>query len=368
MVSPAVLDVDDLVQPLDGERPTGEDLRHDPSPTSIYYQVKDARSTARATERQNLMNGDDAEPVDWKPIIQLAPSVLSERSKDLEISAYLLEALVRENGFAGLRDGFSLVRELVTRYGEELYPAPDEDGIETLVAPLTGLNGEDGDGTLIQPIHGVPITDMTSVGAFSTADHEQALEIERLTPEQRDRRVAHGGVTLSEFTTAVAESTPEFYRNLLDDVEGCLDEYTQLVTALDATYGQFSPPTSNVRHALEEVRDTIKSVAGDKIAVVEEAADDADEETAADGNGAAAAAAPKKDTIETREDAFRQILKVADFFRRTEPHSPLSYALERIVRWGRLPLPDLMKELITDNSSVVQMFNLVGIKDSEEDM
>jgi type VI secretion system protein ImpA len=368
MVSPAVLDVDQLVQPLGGERPTGEDLRRDPSPTSVYYKVKDCRTTARATERQNQMNGDEQVPVDWKPILMLVPDVLAERSKDLEVAAYFLEALVRETGLAGLRDGFRLVRELVAKYGESLYPEPDEDGVETLVAPLTGLNGEDGEGTLILPIRQVAITDQSSVGQFGTSDYQQALEIERLSGQQRERRVEHGGVTLSDFRLAVSETSAAFFRELLDDTESCLAEHAELVTVLDATYGQFSPPTSNVRRVLEEVRDTIKTVAGDKLALVADAADEATDEATTDApTGAAAAGAPApKRELETREDAFKTILKVAEFFRRTEPHSPLSYALERIVRWGRLPLPELMKELIADGSSVTQMFNLVGI-DTRED-
>lgn len=375
MVTPAILDVDQLVQPLSGDSPTGEDLRRDPSPMSVYYQVKDARSAARATERQNLMNGDDAAAADWRPVLTLAPDVLGQRSKDLEVAAYFLEALVREKGFPGLRDGFRLVKELVSAYGESLYPQPDEDGIETLVAPLTGLNGEDGEGTLIQPIRSVAITDRTSVGEFGTADHIQALELERLTPDQRERRVEQGGVTLSDFRVAVGESAPEFYRDLFDDLGGCLTEYGELVAVLDTTYGSSAPPTSNIRKALEEVRDTIKSVAGDKLAalaphddepeLVSEATGDA---SAGGSDSANASAAPvKRDVIENREDAFRQLLKVADFFRRTEPHSPLSYALERIVRWGRLPLPELMKELVNDDSAVSSMFKLVGIESRESD-
>ena len=40
--------------------------------------------TARATERQNLMNGDDAEPVDWKPILTLAPDTKIMMSGDMK--------------------------------------------------------------------------------------------------------------------------------------------------------------------------------------------------------------------------------------------------------------------------------------------
>jgi len=58
-------------------------------------------------------------------------------------------------------------------------------------------------------------------------------------------------------------------------------------------------------------------------------------------------------------------LKVADFFKRTEPHSPVSYKLEEAVRWGRLALPELMEEmiqdLVTDDTTRHEMFRRAGI-------
>jgi type VI secretion system protein ImpA len=65
--------------------------------------------------------------------------------------------------------------------------------------------------------------------------------------------------------------------------------------------------------------------------------------------------------IRTREQAFQAILRIADFFRRTEPHSPVAYQLERAVRWGRMPLPELLQELIAEDTPRNQTFKLVGI-------
>jgi type VI secretion system protein ImpA len=61
-------------------------------------------------------------------------------------------------------------------------------------------------------------------------------------------------------------------------------------------------------------------------------------------------------------------MKVAEFFRRTEPHSPVSYALEQAVRWGRMPLPDLIKDLVSDDTVRREFFRRTGIKpDSNDD-
>jgi type VI secretion system protein ImpA len=99
-----------------------------------------------------------------------------------------------------------------------------------------------------------------------------------------------------------------------------------------------------------------------------EDAEEGEEESASLADPGSTKAKAAVGTIENREDAFREILKISQYFRKTEPHSPISYALEQIVRWGRLPLPDLLKELISDESSVSQMFKLVGIKTVEDPM
>src|SRR6516162_11467109 len=99
MPSPDVLDFAKLLAPIPGDKPVGIDLRSDASPTSPYYAVKDARSTARANERLLADAADeDKEKLqrpDWKPVIQHGSKALAEKSKDLEITAYLIEALAR---------------------------------------------------------------------------------------------------------------------------------------------------------------------------------------------------------------------------------------------------------------------------------
>ena len=70
--------------------------------------------------------------------------------------------------------------------------------------------------------------------------------------------------------------------------------------------------------------------------------------------------------VRTREDAFRALLQVAEYFKRTEPHSPVAYALEQAVRWGRMPLPDLLTELIPEPSAREQIFKVVGIRQPEQ--
>jgi type VI secretion system protein ImpA len=366
MASPEVLDFGALLAPIPGDHPAGVDLRADPSPNSAYYAVKDARSAARAAERQIVMEGEDTgATADWRPVLQRGKEALAEQSKDLEIAAYLIEALVRLEGFAGLRDGFRLARELVEQFWDGLYPLPDEEGLETRVAPLTGLNGDDAEGTLINPIARVPLTEGGSVGPYAHFHFQQASALAQVPDEEaREKRVQQGAVSLAMFEKAVSETPAGFFTNLVEDLAQCQQEFEKICTALDERCEGKSPPASNIRAALETCLDTVNAMARDKLA---SASGEGEEEAPAgeDGEAGAAAAdgqAMAAGTIRTREDAFRALTKVADFFRRTEPHTPVSYALEQVVRWGRMALPELLTELIPDDGPRQQLFKQVGIR------
>jgi type VI secretion system protein ImpA len=68
---------------------------------------------------------------------------------------------------------------------------------------------------------------------------------------------------------------------------------------------------------------------------------------------------------QSRADALRQLAAVADYFRRTEPHSPVSYLVQRAVRWGEMPLEAWLQNVIHDESVLDQLRETLGLKDSD---
>ena len=371
MPSADVLDFETLLAPVPGERPVGGDLRVNAGPTSLYYQVKDGRNAARAAERR-IEGGQDDAPPDWKPVVAAASKALGTATKDLELTAYLIEGLCRTQGFAGLRDGFKLARGIVETFWDGLYPLPDEDGLATTLGPLAGLNGDDAEGTLVAPINRVAITESASHGRLATATYLQAVAVAKIAdPEARERRINAGSPSMEMVQKAVDETPAPFFRTLHDDITAALDEFAKLNAVLDEKGGRFAPPTSAIRTTLEGVLSAVNDVARAKLAVTATApaapANDATNGTpAANGlPGDGGAGGERLPVVRTREDALNAILQLGDYFRRTEPHSMVPYALEQAVRWARMPLPELMKELIDDDSARRALFRQVGIRSSE---
>ncbi|MGE0755682.1 MAG: type VI secretion system protein TssA [Pirellulaceae bacterium] len=376
MATPEILDFARLLAPISDESPAGAELKEDSALRAVYQAVKDARESARAAEKKIMSArtvGEEppAERPDWKNVYERATETISNHSKDLWIAAWLIESLARLHGFAGLRDGFRLTRELVNQYWDDIHPRPDEDGHATTVAQLTGLNGDESEGALIDPIYRIPVTVAGDGAALSIADHRSAVELDKLDPDRQAERLDRGAVSLQMFDASVRATPAEFFRTLLEDLQQAIDEFFQLSEALDTRCGSsVAPPTSAIRGALADVRDQVQTIAQSVL-------QSADAEAAVGGTGDATEGASGGEGGETagatsgkgmnREVAFRQLLQVADFFSRTEPHSPVSYALRQAVRWGKMTLPEFLSELISDSGVRDDLFRRVGMPQPSEE-
>ncbi len=370
MPSISLIDIPSLLSPIEGELSVGNDLRLDTAHNSDYSQIKDARRAARDAERNNMFDGDNTEASEhWQKIFLLAPKVIASQAKDLEVACWLTEALVRKSGFQGLKDGFTLIRQLIENFWEQgLYPVEDEDGIETRVAPIAGLNGEGADGVLLSPIRNSFITEDASFEPFSLWQYQQAVDVSRLSDERKQAdQIERNGFSMETIEKAVAQSSSEFYGTLHEDVEVCLQEYLAVDTLLTEFCGSYeAPPTSKIIELLEDAKGAINHIAKAKLPIaVESNEDDEGEPESMDTQQAASPAAPSANAVTTalnsRDDAFKQLNTIAEYFKKTEPHSPISYMLTKTVKWGNMPLEELMKELIPDSSSRDTYSSLTGV-------
>jgi type VI secretion system protein ImpA len=362
-----LLNIDAMLSPISPESPTGTDPRADISPTSRYYLLKDIRSQARANERASLVEEDEVQALshDWLPILDQIPEALQQEAKDLEYVAWLIEALCRHHGFEGLALGFSVARQLIADYWEELFPLPDEEGVETRIAPLIGLNGYDGEGALISPIMSIPITEANGAPAFATWQYSRANEISRLDEDKQRRKFEAGAADLSQIEAAVKSTSPQFYIRLMENIQQAIDEFNLLSSAMDAAMGGSPQPTSMISKSLLTCQDAVQYLAGDKVSEFI-AAQSTSQSTSSDmPSSEESALNHKADTIElqlaSRDKAVKQLRDVAEYFKKAEPHSPMSYAIEQVVRWSNLSLPELLQELIDDGGSRTHFFRLTGI-------
>ena len=356
-----------LAAPLPGDAPAGEDLRQDFSPQSLYYRLRDARAEARELERR-ADHDPDAEsgtPLQWRTVRELAVQAITQRTKDLEIAAWLTEALVRSNGVSGLAAGARLITELAeTLWDQGLHPLPDEDGVATRVAPITGLNGQGGDGTLLQPLRKQVLFAQPDGTPVSYWQYTQSEELESITDKaRRKQRLDARVVPLEDLEKAARVAGGTHFAALRTEVTAALAAWTAMGERLDERAGADAPPTSRVREVLEALLAIARRYAPAEVepeaaeAVAGEAAQQTGAGDAAPGHGPAS---PAKTA--SREDMLKELGRIADYFRRTEPHSPLAYTLEEAVRRGRLTWPELLEEVVPDSGVRSAILVMLGIR------
>lgn len=369
MASPQVIDVEALLAPISEEAPAGADPRSDSSPNSLYYRVKDARNAARAAERAAVEIGGPT-PDEWYDVIEAATDVLANHAKDIEIAAWMVEGLVRRDGFAGLRDGLAVISGIVETFWDQSFPVIDEeDGIEGKVTAVAGLSGSGAVGTLIQPIRLTPLTS-GSQWNFSLWSYEQATDLEKVTdPSRRQERIDGGAVTMEQFQQSVSETSASFFHDVAQTVDECIETLARMSAAFDAAAGVDAPSTSGLRDMLQEVRSSLRHFAADKLAAADALAQDAAEEAAAvtaeaggEGGDAATTVVRKINGYASREEALAELTRISGYFRKTEPHSPISYTLDDAVRRARMTLPELLGELAEDPTHIQRILMAAGIK------
>ncbi len=354
-------DLEAVLAPIPGDRPTGVDLRHDTSPRSIYFRLRDARAEARDSERQAETDGDEGVPTRWRPVAALALEALKGSAKDLEVATWLTEALVRTAGLAGLSEGASIIAGLVARYWDELFPMPDEDGMETRVAALAGLSGQGYDGTLMQPLRKTTLFRRPDGSPFGLWQYEASLELSGIADAQRRaQRIEAGVLPFADVEKEARIAGQAHWSAQRAEVSRAIACWAEMGRELDEKAGAFSPSGSRVRDLLQLMLDTCN-----RFAPPMDANDVTDPAPAASGGGGPAggeAVGGAQGAIAGREQALRQLGEIAAWFKRTEPHSPLAYTLEEAVRRGRMGWPDLIEELLPDESTRHALLTSLGIK------
>ena len=374
MTFPRIIDIDSLLVPIAEDNATGVDIREDRSPTSDYYTIKDARNSARAAERSAMFDDGDSDLLaPWREVEKVAEKVLSGTSKDLEVASWYTEALIRLHGFVGLRDGFALIERMLEDYWEGLFPEPDEDGLETKVAPLSGLNGDGADGTLMMPIRNAPITPESDYGAFSFFQYQQARDADRIADEEaRAARFDTLGYSFELLNQCIDGTQAEWSRDLVRTLDESLASYKRINEILREYCGADAPPSSNINALIDEVLRTARFIYKAQLDALQAAEAPADVQADSDGDNTGSAGSTPAVTVATvsvpageissREDALKMLEIAAKYFRRFEPHTPIAPGLERLISWGRMTVSELMLELLPDDQSRAMYSQLTGVR------
>lgn len=347
-----MIDIEALLEPISAESPCGEDL----SFSSEFDAIQEARRSDDATLDQGEWVSD-LKTSDWFSVSRQCGTLLRTRSKDLRLAVWLAEASSRMDGFAGLAAGYRLVAGLCDRYWDHIHPEADGDDHDLRVGNLSWLLTQSS-----QWARGIPLTNAPN-GRFDAI----ALEVAVRGLGSSDGNSDYPDT--SRIDAARAATPFEFYQQLAEQAPLVLDALKELESVVDGRLGDHGPSFSAARDTVGDVvRSALRMASAAGATSLEVAAPpplpgSAPAETTSAPVPATVAAAPGE--ITNRRDALLQLRRVADFFRRTEPHSPVAYLADKAARWGNMPLHVWLKTVVKDSNALSQLEDLLDVGTDE---
>jgi type VI secretion system protein ImpA len=196
--------------------------------------------------------------------------------------------------------------------------------------------------------------------------YKASAELETITDKARkEARLKAGVMPFDAMQAGARAAGAANFVSLRRNLRDAQAAWTAMGEILDRVAGRDSPPTRQISEMLDEVLLIINQYAPPEVAdapagdaAAGEEAGGGDAETTQESDGQMV----RKKKMVTREDALASLTEIAEFFRRTEPQSPLAYTIDEAIRRGRMAWPELLAELISDDNVRKTILNSLGIK------
>ncbi len=341
MASPPVLDIGALLAPISGDEPAGT-----PMPFTLRQKLDDAR-------QEEEKDPDDPTKIvpkkaEWAWIIRTTTELLTESSKDLRLASRLTEALARQHGFVGLRDGIHLLHDLIDQCWDRCHPIPEEgEGLEVRATPFHWLSDAEHRPFFPSTVRRLPLLRVDGE-EFGWQDHKDAQEgTGRVAKESLDQALPVSDQIDEDVTQT---------RELLDRLE----------QVLNTRFQESAPTMFGLAQAVDDCQQLVRFYLRRLGLTTEEAPAAA---PSADGGvtgpPAAGGVGVQVQPGANRSELYRQVGQIADALERLEPHSPIPFLLRRAVELGLMPFRQLIRELVRDEGRLTELRREFGIKEPE---
>lgn len=374
-----MIDLASWLEPLDGENPSGEDLRNDARFHELERLAEPKVEVVH--DERNRPTSQITTPGDWPTVLAKAEE-LRAHGRDLRLLVLVTRGLASEDGLAGLAEGLTLIARSLDDYWETLHPAlrsgatPRDAALRRVNALLDLQNGQEG---LLASLRQATVFSPRGIGPVSGRDLEQAALDERvmlteaasgLNATEKAALAAQHEQLLTRVRTAcaaMADQSGEQFAALTSDARAALEALGAVDTALNARIGTQGATVPELRRFLERMLATLErgstarsaARAEEPAAPVPEPLRNGHDAAAAATTGASAMGLPER--ISSRDDVVRCLDLVIAFYDRTEPSSPIPHLAKRMRRMVHMDFVELMEEMAP--SGLKEFRLLAGVSD-----
>ena len=360
------LELEKLLKPISDEAPCGIDC----SFSNEFHTIKKAR-----TQDDLLLEQGDwiAEPklADWSFVNEKATELLTEKTKDIRLYSWLLEAWSNLYGFDGVAKGLELTKRSLSDFWILLYPKIEDHDLDQRLGLMQGLINQ-----LPMLIKNISVINISPF--YSVIDYENLLHQQNLHRKQNDENSAITvNTSLEQFEQALLNTSKSFqYQNYQNFLE-ILQQWNILKNVLDSLMGLDAPSFAAIDSQLESIHGSLKKIyKTDAFGSVlmpassnpfTDMIDSAKTLKSLSDPTIPISSAQKfqphaQNHVANREQAMQLLQDIADYFQVNEPHSPVSYLLQKTIKWSEMPLHEWLSQVIKNDNPLETVHELLGIQ------
>lgn len=381
-----VVDLALWLNPLNGENPSGEDLRNDPRFHELERLAIPQSDVVH--DDRNRPTAEVSIPVDWDAVLEKADE-LRNQGRDLRLLTLVTRALANSRGLAGLAEGLMLIARTFDAHWDTMHPAlranapPRDAALRRINAVLDLQNGQEPG--LLHDLRKTVFFAPRGFGPVTGRELEQGALDDRVmlqeaaqglnTAERAALSTKHEQLLtrLRSACAAQADQAGAAMEQLVADARAAGAALGALDSALNKRLESTGPAVPELKKFLDRMLTTIERGAAARPAANGAAAPEIapSAPAAAQPNGHAAEpvanhagptmALPER--LTSRDDVVKCLDLVVAFYDRTEPSSPIPHLARRVRRMVHMDFVELMEDLAP--SGLKEFRLLAGVTDKK---
>jgi len=386
-----VIDLALWLHPLNGENPSGGDLRNDPA---FHELERLAEPQVKVVHDGNNKPTSQSSPVDSTAVLEKAEELRS-RSRALHLLGIVPRALANEERLAGLAQGLTLIARTFDQYWDTMHPSlrpnaqPREAALRRINALLDLQDGQEG---LLANLREMIFFSPRQVGPISGRDLEKGALDERVmlqeaasglgASEKAALATAHSQLLnrVRSGCAAQIDQAGDVMTALLADVRAAIAALDEVDGALNKRIEGNGPTIPELKRFLQRLLTTLERNSAASAATngaakqVPQPAEPAAQirngseakgaEAMANAGSFAGPSAGLPDRITSRDDVVKCLDLVVAFYDRTEPSSPIPHLARRVRRMVHMDFVELMEDLAP--SGLKEFRLLAGVPDPKK--
>lgn len=266
-----------------------------------------------------------------------------------------------------MAEGLNVCAGLCETFWDGLHPLPDADSpadepaeaFEQRIGNLKWLLTQLAEVAQTQPL----IMGKAASGGGSAAAYGRRI-IEAVRSRKASEYDNATEPTEEQIALALTQTSGDALMASLYGVQTALDALARLQAVVDGHLGVHGPNFSAARDALKNTQHMLSRFAKER-GLLQTASADSRVTTDAPSTTQAPHTVNHSfadGALASRAQALAQLRAVAEFFRHTEPHSPVAYLADKAAKWGEVPLHLWLRSVMKDGATLAQIEEMLGIE------